>query len=75
VHPLDQRLRPAAVVVESLVDHVRPALVANGDLRLVEVLLDQVLTRGSGARHQRRVAAATGRLSDVVADAVERTSA
>jgi carboxylate-amine ligase len=75
VHPLGQRLRPAAVVVAALLDHVRPALAANGDLRLVELLLDQVLTRGSGARHQRRVAEATGRLSDVVADAVERTSA
>jgi glutamate---cysteine ligase / carboxylate-amine ligase len=75
VDPLDQRLRPAAVVVESLVDHLRPALLANGDLGLVEVLVDQLLARGSGARHQRRVAGATGRLSDVVADAVERTSA
>jgi glutamate---cysteine ligase / carboxylate-amine ligase len=37
--------------------------------------LGRVLVRGSGARRQRQVAAATGRLSDVVADAVERTSA
>jgi hypothetical protein len=33
------------------------------------------LARGSGARRQRQVAASTGRLSHVVADAVERTSA
>jgi glutamate---cysteine ligase / carboxylate-amine ligase len=75
VHPVDQRLRPSAVVVGSLVEHVRPALAANGDLCRVETQVDRVLSRGSGARRQRQVAASTGRLSDVVADAVDRTSA
>ncbi|HKG51698.1 MAG TPA: glutamate--cysteine ligase [Actinomycetales bacterium] len=75
VHPTEQRLRPAAEVVESLLDHVRPALSSSGDLCAVEAQLGRVLVRGSGARRQRQVAAATGRLSDVVADAVERTSA
>jgi glutamate---cysteine ligase / carboxylate-amine ligase len=74
VHPLDHRLHPAAEVVESLLDHVRPALTRSGDLGPVEAQLDRVLLRGSGARRQRQVAAAAGRLSDVVADAVERTS-
>jgi len=74
VHPADQRLRPAAMVVGSLVEHVRPALVANGDLCRVETQVDRILTRGNGARRQRRVAATRGRLSDVVADAVDRTS-
>jgi carboxylate-amine ligase len=75
VHPAEQRLRPAAAVVGSLIDHVRPALAANGDLRRVEAQVESVLGRGTGARRQRQVAAASGRLADVVADAVERTSA
>jgi carboxylate-amine ligase len=62
-------------VVGSLIDHVRPALAANGDLRRVEAQVESVLGRGTGARRQRQVAAASGRLADVVADAVERTSA
>jgi glutamate---cysteine ligase / carboxylate-amine ligase len=75
VHPLHQRLHPAAVVVESVLHHVRPALTASGDLWWVEIQLGRLLDRGSGARRQRQVAASTGRLSDVVADAVEWTAA
>jgi glutamate---cysteine ligase / carboxylate-amine ligase len=75
VHPIDQQLRSAAAVVEALLDHVRPALSADADLRQVEWQMERVLSRGSGARRQRQVAASTGRLSHVVADAVERTSA
>jgi carboxylate-amine ligase len=75
VHPLDQRPRPAGVVLQALLDHVRPALEANGDLARVGALLDGVLTRGCGAVRQRQVAAATRPLADLVADAVERTTA
>ncbi|HKG49033.1 MAG TPA: glutamate--cysteine ligase [Actinomycetales bacterium] len=75
VHPLDQRPRSARVVVQALLDHVRPALEVNGDLPYVRALLDQVLGRGCGAVRQRAVLAKTGRLGDVVADAVDRTTA
>jgi carboxylate-amine ligase len=73
VHPQEHVPRPAASVVEALLDHVRPALVASGDLRLVEQGLDRVLTRGTGARLQHQAEQARGRLADVVADATERT--
>ena len=75
VHPVDQRPHPAAEVVGSLIQHVRPALAASGDLGQVETHVDRLMFRGNGARRQRQVAASTGRLSDVVADAVERTLA
>jgi glutamate---cysteine ligase / carboxylate-amine ligase len=73
VHPVDQRPHPAAEVVGSLIQHVRPALAASGDLGQVETHVTRLMFRGNGARRQRQVAASTGRLSDVVADAVERT--
>jgi glutamate---cysteine ligase / carboxylate-amine ligase len=72
--PADWRPRPAAEVIGALLDHVRPALVRSGDLGLVEAWLDDVLARGTGARRQREVLARSGRLSDVVLDAVELTS-
>jgi len=62
-------------VVGSLIEHVRPALTVSGDLSQIEPYVDQLMFRGNGARRQRQVATSTGRLSDVVADAVERTSA
>ena len=74
VHPHDLRPRPAVSVVQALFDHVRPALDASGDLAYVEAMLDRVLARGSGAVRQRAVAVTSGRLADVVADAVERTT-
>ena len=73
VHPADWRPRPAGEVIADLVDHVRPALSRSGDLQRVESLLEQVLARGSGARRQREVLDRSGRLLDVVLDAVELT--
>ncbi|MDC7122897.1 glutamate--cysteine ligase [Cellulomonas fimi] len=75
VHPRTHQPAPAAEVVACLLDDVRPALDASGDLALVEAGLERVLRRGTGAQRQRAVAAATGRLEDVVADAVDRTAA
>ncbi|MDD9206336.1 glutamate--cysteine ligase, partial [Georgenia sp. 10Sc9-8] len=72
--PYRSRPRPAADVVESLLDHVRPALTATGDLALVEDRLSQVLSRGNGARRQRTELERTGRLADVVADAARVTA-
>ena len=64
---------PAAEMVGRLVDHVRPALRANGDLDLVESSLQRLMSRGTGADLQRAAHRRRGRLSDVVADAVQRT--
>ncbi|QGQ20971.1 YbdK family carboxylate-amine ligase [Cellulomonas sp. JZ18] len=75
VDPATHRLRPAPDVLAALLDHTRDALAAAGDLAVVEQGLDRVLTRGTGARWQRGVAQATGRLEDVVAAAAERTVA
>lgn len=75
VDPVTHRLRPAPDVLTALLDHTRDALSAAGDLAGVEEGLDRVLTRGTGARWQRGVARATGRLEDVVAGAAERTLA
>lgn len=71
--PRGFRPRAAGDVVELLLGYVRPALAATGDEATVERLLEDVLRRGTGARRQREVLARTGRLADVVADAVELT--
>jgi glutamate---cysteine ligase / carboxylate-amine ligase len=64
--------RPAAAprVLDALVAHVAPALEQAGDLRLVRELLDAVLHRGTGARHQRQVLGRTRDLAAVVRDAI-----
>ncbi len=72
--PLTSRPRPAGDVLGDLVDHVRPALEATGDVALVEERVQQVLTRGSGARRQRSVLEKTGRMVDVVADLARVTA-
>jgi carboxylate-amine ligase len=64
---------PALELVERLVDHVRPALRSNGDLDAVESSLQRLVSRGTGAELQRASHRRRGRLSDVVADAVNRT--
>ncbi|MDQ3151630.1 MAG: glutamate--cysteine ligase, partial [Actinomycetota bacterium] len=73
VHPRTGLPVPAADAVAALVDHVTPVLDAGGDLDTVEDLVAAVLHRGTGARTQREVFRRSGRLPDVVADAVART--
>jgi carboxylate-amine ligase len=75
VHPRTHGLSPAGDVVAALMGHLRPALAASGDLALVDLLLERLLSRGTGASRQREVARSTGDLSAVVADVVERTCA
>jgi carboxylate-amine ligase len=75
VHPGRRELAPARDVLEALVTHVRPALEEAGDLGLVEDSVARLLATGTGATRQRRTFESSGRLEDVVADAVERTSA
>jgi carboxylate-amine ligase len=72
--PLTNRPLQATKVVEQLVEHISAALVRNGDLWLVEEGVERILTRGSGATRQRRTYARTGRLVDVVAQAVRLTA-
>ncbi|MDQ1656514.1 MAG: glutamate---cysteine ligase / carboxylate-amine ligase [Cryptosporangiaceae bacterium] len=75
VHPLTGLAAPAAEVAGALLDHAGPALADAGDLDAVRDQVAEVLRRGSGAVRQRSVFERSARLEDVVADAVERTSA
>lgn len=72
--PATHRPRPAREVLDSLLDHVRPALEAAGDLELVRDRLALVVERGSGARRQRAVVDAGGELSDVAVDLARVTA-
>ena len=72
--PLISRPRPAGEVLTDLLEHLRPALQTTGDESLVEERLQQVLTRGNGARRQRSVLKRTGRMVDVVADLARVTA-
>jgi carboxylate-amine ligase len=60
VDPVERITRPAVDEVERLLDHVRPALSAVGDLDQVSALLDQRVREGPGARRQRDAAAKAG---------------
>jgi carboxylate-amine ligase len=73
VSPVTGRPSPAGEVVDALVEHVRPALEASGDLEEVTALVDQVRGRGTGAERQREAFARRGSLDDVLAMAVEAT--
>jgi carboxylate-amine ligase len=66
--------RPSWFVIASLLDHVGPALEAAGDLEVVAEGLDRLREEGNGAVRQRAVFARTGRLVDVVAEAVRVTA-
>jgi glutamate---cysteine ligase / carboxylate-amine ligase len=75
VHPVSRRPAPAATVAQALVDHVAAALKDSGDLELVERQVGLVLSRGNGARTQRRALRAGGTMARVVTEAVARTTA
>ncbi|MBA8954925.1 glutamate--cysteine ligase [Actinomadura namibiensis] len=57
VDPVAERRVPAGAMLAALLDRVRPALDAAGDLAAVERLLARVSAEGSGADRQRRAAA------------------
>ena len=71
---VDGRLRPAADVLDHLVDVVGPALRGFGDTDAVRSGVDRVLRRGTGADLQRADLARRGQPRDVVAAACERTA-
>lgn len=66
---------PAAEAVGTLVDHVRPALLANGDLEWVEHQVTTLLRRGNGAIQQLGWRAQGADDDEVVRRAVDRTLA
>jgi carboxylate-amine ligase len=74
LHPATRRPESAADVVEALISHIAEALTDSGDLGTVRELAADVVRRGTGATRQRTVFDRTGQLSEVVADAVERTA-
>ncbi|MGK5556613.1 hypothetical protein ACSNOI_33890, partial [Actinomadura kijaniata] len=57
VDPVAGRRVPAEAMIAALLDRVRPALDAAGDLAAVERLLARISAEGSGADRQRRAAA------------------
>lgn len=65
--------RPAAVVIDELMQRIGPALNALGDAERIGDLLDRHIARGSGAARQREVFARVGDLSDVVTTAIALT--
>jgi carboxylate-amine ligase len=77
VRPGPVELAPAGEVVAQLLDWVRPALRANGDVELVEDAVGSLLGAGpdpgNGADRQRRAFQRRGRIDDVVADGVAWT--
>ena len=64
---------PARMLLDRLVDRVRPALEAVGDYQLVRGELDRVVEQGNGAMRQRRALAARGQVADVIAEAATAT--
>ncbi|WP_028046440.1 glutamate--cysteine ligase [Cellulomonas sp. URHE0023] len=73
VDPLSGNPVPAADAVGTLVEHVRPALVANGDLDFVEQQVNTLLRRGNGAIQQLGWRAEGADDDEVVRRAVDRT--
>lgn len=64
---------PAAEVVASLLDHVRPALLKYGEEDAVTATVGAILRTGSGARRQREAYARRQEMYDVVAAVHEAT--
>ncbi|MER6119385.1 glutamate--cysteine ligase [Streptomyces sp. NPDC001743] len=73
LHPRTMRPAPAEDVLDVLLAHVRDALEATGDLASAESALRAVMSRGPGARVQRRLLAETGSLRATVAECVARS--
>lgn len=71
--PVTRHPQRALAVVNALLHHIREALADMGDLQRVEQLTDHLLDAGTGAVRQMEVLHRTGRLEDVVADAIKCT--
>jgi carboxylate-amine ligase len=57
VHPFEERAVPTTGLLHELLDRVRPALEASGDLPRVRAVLGRLTRHGTGARRQRAAAA------------------
>ncbi|MDQ1733350.1 MAG: glutamate---cysteine ligase / carboxylate-amine ligase [Pseudonocardiales bacterium] len=71
--PTERRARPAADLLDRLVDHVRPALTRSGDRALAEEGVARLLVDGTGADHQRAAFVRENSVAAVVLDVVKRT--
>lgn len=74
IHPLTRRPARAAEVVGSLLDHVREPLDGYGDSAFVDDVVGSLLTDGTSADRQRRVAGDALDLPAVVRDVVSVTA-
>ena len=66
---------PTRMLLDRLVDRVRPALDAVGDYELVRAELDRITEQGNGAMRQRRAFDRRGQVADVIAEAATATLA
>lgn len=73
LHPVTHRPDTARNVISALHDHVRDALNESGDAAYVEEALDRIFSNGTGASWQRQSYESSGRLADVVAQAIGLT--
>ncbi|TQS43530.1 carboxylate-amine ligase [Cryptosporangium phraense] len=64
---------PAPDAIRQLLDHVGPALDANGDTATVEALLADLVQRGTSADRQREALGKRGSLSDVATLLIDET--
>ncbi|MGW5240729.1 carboxylate-amine ligase [Monashia sp. NPDC004114] len=74
IDPATCRPAPAAAVVDELITYIWPHVDAAGDSCVVRAGVKRLLEAGTGADLQRRRAARTGRLIDVVSQAVRLTA-
>jgi carboxylate-amine ligase len=73
LHPVTGKPEPATTVVGMLLDHCRDALSDTGDADTVAAPLTDLLARGNGASFQRSAYRQSGRLPEVINDAVAVT--
>ncbi len=70
LNPVTGQPEQARIVVNMLLDHCRDALAEAGEADTVAELLTALLARGNGAAFQRAAYNRSGRLSEVIGDAV-----
>lgn len=76
VHPVENCLAPASVVIQALLDETRQALKSSGDLAIATALTEQLLLVGTGADRQRQAFAQGGKegLAAFLASAIKNES-
>jgi glutamate---cysteine ligase / carboxylate-amine ligase len=74
VHPIERMRQPASVVLDALLDHVRPALEEAGDLERATAGLHRAVGE-AGATRQRAAYERAGTVEGVVEDLIRRTEA